>query len=229
MLKCVLTAMLTFIAIDNASAAVLYSQPSDGTACASSCRTSSPNLYQSYDNFTLSNTSSITSVSWYGFYYGYNVGDTNPASGITTNWDIGFSSNNSGVPGTQIYSAVMPVANVTTLNVALSTYLGSSVELIEFTATLPSSFVATAGTEYWFSPYSDQPGFDPQFSWSGASAAGDGAYESGVGHVSHDLAFSLDGTVSAVPEPSTWAMMILGFCGIGAMTYRRRKSAMLAA
>jgi hypothetical protein len=35
-------------------------------------------------------------------------------------------------------------------------------------------------------------------------------------------------TASAVPEPSTWAMMILGFVGIGAMTYRRRKSAMLA-
>jgi hypothetical protein len=28
---------------------------------------------------------------------------------------------------------------------------------------------------------------------------------------------------AAVPEPSTWAMMILGFAGIGAMTYRRRK------
>jgi hypothetical protein len=34
---------------------------------------------------------------------------------------------------------------------------------------------------------------------------------------------------AAVPEPSTWAMMLLGFFGIGAMTYRRRKSAMLAA
>jgi PEP-CTERM motif len=30
-------------------------------------------------------------------------------------------------------------------------------------------------------------------------------------------------SVSAVPEPSTWAMMILGFAGIGAMTYRHRK------
>lgn len=27
----------------------------------------------------------------------------------------------------------------------------------------------------------------------------------------------------AVPEPSTWAMLILGFAGIGYMTYRRRK------
>jgi PEP-CTERM motif len=27
---------------------------------------------------------------------------------------------------------------------------------------------------------------------------------------------------AAVPEPSTWAMMILGFCGLGFMTYRRK-------
>lgn len=35
--------------------------------------------------------------------------------------------------------------------------------------------------------------------------------------------------VGAVPEPSTWAMMILGFAGLGFMAYRRRSSAMLAA
>ena len=40
-----------------------------------------------------------------------------------------------------------------------------------------------------------------------------GAYPNGV-------ALTL---ASAVPEPSTWAMMILGFAGVGYMTYRRRK------
>jgi PEP-CTERM motif-containing protein len=35
--------------------------------------------------------------------------------------------------------------------------------------------------------------------------------------------------VAAIPEPSTWAMMILGFAGVGYMTYRRRKTAALAA
>jgi len=35
--------------------------------------------------------------------------------------------------------------------------------------------------------------------------------------------------ISPVPEPSTWAMVILGFAGIGAMAHRRRKGAMLAA
>jgi hypothetical protein len=29
---------------------------------------------------------------------------------------------------------------------------------------------------------------------------------------------------AAVPEPSTWAMMILGFCGVGFMAYRRKPS-----
>ena len=36
------------------------------------------------------------------------------------------------------------------------------------------------------------------------------------------------GTVSAVPEPSTWAMLILGFAGVGYMAYRRRSPAALA-
>jgi hypothetical protein len=32
---------------------------------------------------------------------------------------------------------------------------------------------------------------------------------------------------SAVPEPGTWAMMILGFAGLGFMAYRRRNTTML--
>ncbi|MES2193629.1 MAG: hypothetical protein V4517_04375 [Pseudomonadota bacterium] len=31
-------------------------------------------------------------------------------------------------------------------------------------------------------------------------------------------------SITAVPERSTWAMMILGFAGVGLMAYRRRNS-----
>jgi hypothetical protein len=31
--------------------------------------------------------------------------------------------------------------------------------------------------------------------------------------------------VTAVPEPSTWAMMILGFLGVGFMAWRRKSAA----
>jgi hypothetical protein len=36
-------------------------------------------------------------------------------------------------------------------------------------------------------------------------------------------------TMAAVPEPSTWAMLILGFCGLGLMAYRSRSNAISAA
>lgn len=35
----------------------------------------------------------------------------------------------------------------------------------------------------------------------------------------------LDVAVAAVPEPATWAMMVLGFLGVGFMAYRRRSGA----
>ena len=35
--------------------------------------------------------------------------------------------------------------------------------------------------------------------------------------------FDVTTSVGAVPEPSTWAMMILGFCGVGFMAYRRKQ------
>jgi len=48
----------------------------------------------------------------------------------------------------------------------------------------------------------------------GGSPNGTGTYNDNTG------GFTL--TVSAVPEPSTWAMMILGFFGIGFLAYRRK-------
>jgi len=46
----------------------------------------------------------------------------------------------------------------------------------------------------------------------------------------YQITLTVDGesvteTINAVPEPSTWAMMILGFCGLGVVAYRRRKQA----
>jgi hypothetical protein len=34
----------------------------------------------------------------------------------------------------------------------------------------------------------------------------------------------LSGNISAVPEPSTWAMLMLGFAGLGFMAYRRKQT-----
>jgi hypothetical protein len=47
------------------------------------------------------------------------------------------------------------------------------------------------------------------------------AYNSFEGSIGSE-SFQILGVTAAVPEPSTWAMMILGFCGVGFMAYRRK-------
>jgi hypothetical protein len=64
----------------------------------------------------------------------------------------------------------------------------------------------------------------------GAGTALSAGADIGLGQ--YDLTFrtySDTGFTGAVPEPSSWAMMILGFAGVGYMTYRRRKVATLTA
>jgi hypothetical protein len=61
-----------------------------------------------------------------------------------------------------------------------------------------------------------------------------GEQVSDLGSLSNGIIFGADiwnsntggttGRVGAVPEPSTWAMMILGFLGVGFLAYRRRGS-----
>src|SRR6266852_6309412 len=72
---------------------------------------------------------------------------------------------------------------------------------IEFLAPNPSAYLMT-GQSYFVNVYFDTPA---------------------------PTSFSGSFITAAVPEVSTWAMMILGFAGLGFMTYRRRKSATIAA
>jgi hypothetical protein len=45
----------------------------------------------------------------------------------------------------------------------------------------------------------------------------------------HDSTLRIDGIASAVPEPATWAMMIIGFSAIGFTAYRRSRKLVAAA
>jgi hypothetical protein len=44
-----------------------------------------------------------------------------------------------------------------------------------------------------------------------------------------DLTGTFTPQIAAVPEPSTWAMLLLGFAGIGFMAYRRKRKPVIAA
>ncbi len=60
----------------------------------------------------------------------------------------------------------------------------------------------TDGGTFWYSNYATGSFFDGQ-------------------GLTPEMAFTVT-LSSAVPEPSTWAMLILGFSGLGFLTYRRR-------
>lgn len=62
-----------------------------------------------------------------------------------------------------------------------------------------------------------------------ASGAGNSVFDGKVNGTEYYVAYGTT-TISAVPEPATWAMMLLGFAGLGFAGYRRSaKSAALAA
>jgi PEP-CTERM motif len=69
-------------------------------------------------------------------------------------------------------------------------------------------------------------GADLQMFAPGGSVEADTLAAEGVVELSGTLRNSFaDLTLTAaVPEPSTWAMMILGFCGLGFMAYRRKQN-----
>jgi hypothetical protein len=73
-------------------------------------------------------------------------------------------------------------------------------------------------------PNSPYPGPPYKFSYTTALNAGQtvlfGVNDGGNGNFYYDST-GLSATISSVPEPATWAMMILGFAGMGFMAYRR--------
>ena len=78
---------------------------------------------------------------------------------------------------------------------------------------------STSGVPNFFVSFYDQFGNLGALSGnSGVIAFDDGGNPADADY--DDLVVSF--TVSAVPEPATWAMMLLGFAGIGLLAYRRR-------
>ena len=75
----------------------------------------------------------------------------------------------------------------------------------------------------------DTAGFVANVGWAPSVTAAAYSFTPGVWWQPTEGAAPAAGRpVSGVPEPSTWAMMILGFAGIGFMAYRRRSQLSLA-
>lgn len=162
-------------------------------------------------------------------------------SGSSGNWVYDFSVTNNLGGSNQVYffGVALPTENVTGIptgwlqgfslwdNVA---YGGSSKIYNNnwIVNSLPSgNSITPGGTLGGFQVTDNSVNSWSSVDWF-AYALG-GTYDGG-GNFNNNVNPGFEGSVSAVPELSTWAMMILGFAGVGFMTYRRKgKPALMVA
>lgn len=155
------------------------------------------------DDFTLSDTSTIESISFWGGYYPNELSTTD-------NFTIQIFSDDAANPG-----GLLMETTFSTLDRAMTGNVLFGVSEYEYDGMLTDSFVAMAGTTYWLSLTNDTGGVatgDSWF-WESSSDGGNEARWSGDEGATwnlqpNGLSFVLNGTV-----PSPAALALLGVAG----------------
>ena len=197
-----------------ASADTLYNQPFAETE-AGGYFASTQGSYLQYDSFVLTQNATIQSVSWFGVDLNELLGASplNPDS-----FTITLHADAAGLPGAALsFSLIGNRGNAVDTGTDL---LGLS--LFRYSATLTTPFQASAGTRYWIG-ISDPTTSGGWFWASGSGADGNhvGVIGGEPGTFVDDMSFTLDGTVTAVPEPTSGLMMLVGAAGV---LLRRRRA-----
>ncbi|MGC2784647.1 MAG: PEP-CTERM sorting domain-containing protein [Roseiarcus sp.] len=176
-------------------------------------------------SFTLSAGSSVvTGANWWGGCF--------PATtcGASPDFTVGYLADDSGMPGAPIVEVDFGAANQTATGKVIGGPGGY--DEYAYSVSSPPYTGLTAGTTYWF--FIQENNAEPGGSWgaettstapAGQLAAQFDVLSPGAWTVMPEqLAFNL--TYSAVPEPSTWAMLLLGFAGLGFLGYRQARKPM---
>jgi hypothetical protein len=200
-----------------AGAETLYSQPYAETANGGYFA-STPGSFLQYDSFALSQSATIESVSWYGVDLNelLNWTPVNP-----TSFTVTISADAGGVPGAPLsFSLIGDSAGATDTGIDLM-----GLNLFRFSGTLATPFQAVAGTTYWIG-ISD-PTTNANWFWASGAGA-DGVHVGVIGGApssfTDDMSFTLQGTVGAVPEPASGALLLLGAGVLAARARRQPRS-----
>jgi hypothetical protein len=201
-----------------AQAGTLFTQPWDGSTLFYASQTGkaffTPVSAIVYDDFHLDGPANVTGLDFTGAYI----------AGVPSTHMSGFAvslyADNAGAPG-----AVISTSFLTTYS---ETYVTTLPFIDVFSYGLAFAPVALAAGDYWMSAV-------PQLEYAewmmGVSATGNfnaiQTYNGATKQIEHNLAFDVIGERVAgdggVPEPATWALMLVGF-GLAGVGLRRRRS-----
>ena len=179
----------------------------------------SPNIWA--DNFSLTSDSTITDVLWNGIYY--NTGTPQVADAFT----IAFYNDNSGSVGSLAGS--FNVGNNVNRTDTGSNY-SAAIDIFSYSTGISGGLALAAG-DYWVSIFNDTTSDTDDtwdWLWSGDGDTKSSAYSntgSFWGASGVDLAFALEGSVSAVPLPATLPLFASALAGMGFAGWRRKRSA----
>lgn len=129
--------------------------------------------------------------------------------------DLGsFTLNNTG-----LFNPYAFIGDAFNLTVSLTSPINTGGNPLGFPATVTGLITAIGGLVYIdFQPQSLSFGGDQYaLSLEDVLLGTTFRYRTDIDHLQGTFAIN-----SAIPEPSTWAMMVLGFAGLGCMAYRRR-------
>lgn len=208
------------------ASAALYRQAGTNLPCETSCLQSSVDETEitatgvrAFDDFVAPTDGSLVGITWDGFYYSPSGASVDAVSPL---WVVSLFSDNNGAPGTEL--GAIDGLSASPVELGSGTFDGHAATEYRFTAMIyPASL--QQGQEYWISPVALFFNSDLQFYWSGATLPVDGvsfqkrttpqnSFDAGI-QVGGDETFALFAGGPA-PEPSSWAMMLVGFFSIGA-------------
>ncbi len=209
-----ITALALVIAAPASAGTIFQSLPGLTVApvVAGYCSSCNPFLqFRIYDSFSLASAATINSVTF--------AIDTSFNAGNSVN--VGFFGRNGALPGASIASYDFTPAQFTGVTPLMTG------ERTRALVTVDIGSLALGAGDYAISFFNPAGLSIPAYANPGGSLYQSGNFFSpSTFYADRSAAFSLDSATAAVPEPASWAMMIIGFGLVGAA--RRRRVAVAA-